>query len=167
VRVKRGTRFEVGETLGTINRMAHVHLDYKPNGGPLNPLLLPFIDLEDTIAPEINSISVVGADGKPLTEKRDGRLSSRSLGEVQIVVDASDQINGNQKRRRLGVYKLGYQLLNQDGETIPGMTEPIITQQYDRLPRNREAVKLAYAANSGITVHGAARRALPTPSTTS
>ena len=156
VRVKRGTRFEVGETLGTINRMAHVHLDYKPNGGPVNPLLLPFIDLEDTIAPEINSISVVGADGKPLTEKRDGRLViPQRLGEVQIVVDASDQINGNQKRRRLGVYKLGYQLLNQDGGAIPGMTEPIITQQYDRLPRNREAVKLAYAASSGITVHGA------------
>ena len=156
VRIKRGTRFEVGETLGTINRMAHVHLDYKPNGGPVNPLLLPFIDLEDTIAPEIHSISVVGADGKPLTEKRDGRLViPQRLGEVQIVIDASDQINGNQKRRRLGVYKLGYQLLNQDGDTIPGMTEPIITQQYDRLPRNREAVKLAYAANSGITVHGA------------
>jgi sugar lactone lactonase YvrE len=156
VRVKRGTRFEQGETLGTINRMAHVHLDYKPNGGPLNPLLLPFIDLEDTIAPEINGISVVGADGKPLSEKRDGRLViPQRLKEVQIVVDASDQINGNQKRRRLGVYKLGYQLLNQDGDTIPGMTEPLITQQYDRLPRNREAVKLAYAANSGITVHGA------------
>jgi DNA-binding beta-propeller fold protein YncE len=156
VRLKRGTRFEVGETLGTINRMAHVHLDYKPNGGPVNPLLLPFIDLEDTIAPEINSISVVGADGKALTEKRDGRLViPQRLGEVQIVVDASDQINGNQKRRRLGVYKLGYQLLNQEGGVIPGMTEPIITQQYDRLPRNREAVKLAYAASSGITVHGA------------
>nr|WP_155465673.1 gluconolaconase [Duganella radicis] len=156
VRVKRGTRFAAGETLGTINRMAHVHLDYKPNGGPLNPLLLPFIDLEDTIAPEINSISVLDAKGKPLTEKRDGRLLiPRSLGEAQIVVDASDQINGNQKRRRLGVYKLGYQLLNQDGDTIPGMTEPIITQQYDRLPRNRDAVKLVYAANSGITVHGA------------
>ncbi|MYM67672.1 gluconolaconase [Pseudoduganella sp. FT55W] len=156
VRVKRGTRFEAGETLGTINRMAHVHLDYKPNGGPLNPLLLPFVDLEDTIAPEINSISVLDKQGKAITEKRDGRLYiPRSLGEVQIVVDASDQINGNQKRRRLGVYKLGYQLLNKDGDTIPGMTEPIITQQYDRLPRNREAVKLAYAANSGITVHGA------------
>nr|WP_229259138.1 gluconolaconase [Duganella flavida] len=156
VRVKRGTRFESGETLGTINRMAHVHLDYKPNGGPLNPLLLPFIDLEDTIAPEINSITVVGTDGKALTEKRDGRLViPQRLGEVQIVVDASDQINGNQKRRRLGLYKLGYQLLNQDGGTIPGMAEPIITQQYDRLPRNRDAVKLVYAANSGITVHGA------------
>ncbi|WP_371867438.1 gluconolaconase [Duganella guangzhouensis] len=156
VRVKRGTRFVAGETLGTINRMAHVHLDYKPNGGPRNPLLLPFVGLEDTIAPEIHNISVLDKNGKPLTEKVDGRLFiRRSMGDVQIVVDASDQINGNQARRRLGLYKLGYQLLNEEGEFIPGMTEPTITQQYDRLPRNREAVKFAYAASSGITVHGA------------
>nr|WP_179673332.1 gluconolaconase [Duganella sp. 1224] len=156
VRVRRGTRFVAGETLGTVNRMAHVHLDYKPNGGALNPLQLPFFDLEDSIAPTIHSISVVDAKGKPLTDKRDGRLLiPRSLGEVQIVVDASDQINGNQARRRLGLYKLGYQVLNQEGDTIPGVSVPVVTQQYDRLPRNRDAVKLAYAANSGITVHGA------------
>jgi len=80
----------------------------------------------------------------------------RSLGEVQIVVDAFDQMDGGQQRRRLGLYKVGYQLLNADGGIIPGMEQPLITQQYDRLPRNREAVKLAYAASSGITVHGAA-----------
>ncbi len=157
VRVKRGTRFLAGETLGTVNRMAHVHLDYKPNGDALNPLILPFIDLEDTIAPQIQSISLVDANGKVLKDKAGARLLvPRSLGEVQIVVDAFDQSDGGQKRRRLGLYKLGYQLLNADGEIIPGMEQPIITQQYDRLPRNREAVKLAYAASSGITVHGAA-----------
>jgi len=156
VRIKRGTRFVVGETLGTVNRMAHVHLEYKPNGAALNPLTLPFIEAQDTIAPQIHAISVADAAGKPMTEQRDGRLViPRRLGQVQIVVDASDQINGNQQRRRLGLYKLGYQLLNQEGEIIPGMAEPIITQQYDRLPRNRDAVKLAYAASSGITVHGA------------
>jgi sugar lactone lactonase YvrE len=156
VRVKRGTRFLAGETLGTVNRMAHVHLDYKPNGDALNPLSLPFIDLEDTVAPQIQSISLVDASGKVLKDKAGARLLvPRSLGEVQIVVDAFDQSDGGQKRRRLGLYKLGYQLLNVDGEIIPGMEQPVITQQYDRLPRNREAVKLAYAANSGITVHGA------------
>jgi hypothetical protein len=156
VRIKRGTRFVVGETLGTVNRMAHVHLEYKPNGGALNPLRLPFKEFEDTIRPQIHRIAVVDDKGTPLTEQRDGRLLiQRRLGQVQIVVDASDQIDGNQARRRLGLYKLGYQLLNQDGEIIPGMTEPIITQKYDRLPRNRDAVKLAYAASSGITVHGA------------
>ncbi|WP_432377400.1 hypothetical protein [Duganella sp. P38] len=156
MRIKRGTRFVVGETLGTVNRMAHVHLEYKPNGGALNPLRLPFKEFEDTIRPQIHRIAVVDDKGTPLTEQRDGRLLiQRRLGQVQIVVDASDQIDGNQARRRLGLYKLGYQLLNQDGEIIPGMTEPIITQKYDRLPRNRDAVKLAYAASSGITVHGA------------
>jgi len=157
VRVKRGTRFVVGETLGTVNRMAHVHLDYLPNGDVLNPLSLPFVDLEDTIAPQIQGITLADSSGKPLKDKVDGRLMvPRSLGEVQIIVDAFDQMNGNQARRRLGLYKLGYQLLNADGEIIPGMEQPLITQLYDRLPRNRDAVKLAYSATSGITVHGAA-----------
>ena len=157
IRIKRGTRFAIGDVLGSVNNMAHVHLDYMPNGDPLNPLNLPFIGLEDTIAPQINSITLADSSGKPLTEKNGNRvLVQRSLGAVQIVVDAFDQMNGDQARRRLGVYKLGYQLLNADGEIIPGMEQPIITQVYDRLPRNREAVKLAYAESSGITVHGAA-----------
>ena len=155
MRVKRGTRFVVGETLGTVNRMAHVHLDYIPNGDALNPLSLPFIGLEDTVAPKIQSIALSDAAGKPLKEMAGGRLLvRRSLGEVQIVVDAFDQINGGQARRRLGLFKLGYQLLNADGELIPGLEQPVITQLYDRIPRNREAVKLAYMAGSGITVHG-------------
>lgn len=155
VRVKRGTRFLVGETLGSVNRMAHVHLDYIPNGDALNPLSLPFIDLEDTIAPKIQSVTLSDAGGKPLKETAGGRLLvRRSLGEVQIVVDAFDQMEGVQARRRLGLYKLGYQLLNADGEVIPGMEQPLITQLYDRIPRNREAVKLAYMEGSGITVHG-------------
>ena len=155
VRVKRGTRFVVGETLGTVNRMAHVHLDYMPNGDALNPLSLPFIDLEDTIAPKIQSVTLSDAGGKQLKEMAGGRLLvRRSLGEVQIVVDAFDQMNGVQARRRLGLFKLGYQLLNAEGEVIPGMEQPVITQLYDRIPRNREAVKLAYMEGSGITVHG-------------
>ena len=155
VRVKRGTRFAVGETLGTVNRMAHVHLDYKPNGDALNPLSLPFIDLEDTIAPKIQGITLRDAAGKQLKEVVEGRvLVRRSLGDVQIVVDAFDQMNGVQARRRLGLFKLGYQLLNADGEVIPGMEQPVITQLYDRIPRNREAVKYAYMEGSGITVHG-------------
>lgn len=155
VRVKRGTRFVVGETLGTVNRMAHVHLDYMPNGDALNPLSLPFIDLEDTIAPNIQSVALSDAGGKRLKEMSGGRLLvRRSLGEVQIVVDAFDRMEGVQARRRLGLYKLGYQLLNAEGEVIPGMERPVITQLYDRIPRNREAVKLAYMEGSGITVHG-------------
>jgi hypothetical protein len=132
-----------------------VHLDYQPNGDAINPLSLPFIDLDDTIAPQIQGISLADSAGKPLKEKQGERLLvPRALGEVQILVDAYDQMNGDQARRRLGLYKLGYQLLNADGDIIPGMEQPVITQLYDRLPRNREAVSLVYAASSGITVHG-------------
>jgi sugar lactone lactonase YvrE len=154
VRVKRGTRFLAGETLGTVNRMAHVHLDYMPNGDALNPLSLPFIDLEDTIPPTIQEIQLSDMNGSRLKDKRDGRLLvPRLAGEVQIVVDAYDQMEGVKARRRLGLYKLGYQLLDAAGAAIAGQ-DAVITQLYDRLPRNKDAVKLAYAGNSGITVYG-------------
>ena len=156
VRVKRGTRFLQGETLGTVNRMAHVHLDYKPNGDALNPLSLPFIDLEDKIAPTIQDIQLIDSNGKALKDKRDGRLLlARANGDVQLVVDAYDQMDGDKAKRRLGLYKLGYQLLDADGKPLRGKPA-VITQLYDRLPRNREAVKLAYAGSSGITVYGSA-----------
>ncbi len=157
VRVKRGTRFAAGEAIGSVNRMAHVHLDYHPGGAELNPLALPFIGLRDTTPPQIRSIALLDAAGRPLTATRQSRLLlPRALGEVAIVVDAYDQIDGDQARRRLGLYRLGYQLLRADGGAVAGYETPRITQSYDRLPRDREATKLAYADSSGITVHGAA-----------
>ncbi|WP_027865172.1 NHL repeat-containing protein [Massilia alkalitolerans] len=163
VRVPRGTRFAVGDPLGTINAMAHVHLDYYQGGAVVNPLSLPFVGFTDTVAPRINSIALFGSAGKRLrpptgTRKQpvlDKRLRvPRSLGEVNIVVDAYDQVDGNLARRRLGLYKLGYQLLRADGTPVPGHERPLITQVYDRLPRNPDAVKAVYAPNSGITVYG-------------
>ena len=154
MRVKRGTRFLQGETLGTVNRMAHVHLDYMPNGDALNPLTLPFLDLADKIPPTIQDIQLTDSNGKVLKDKRGDRLLvPRLAGEVQIVVDAYDQVDGDKAKRRLGLYKLGYQLLDAGGKAIEG-EGAVITQLYDRLPRNREAVKLAYADTSGITVYG-------------
>lgn len=163
VRVPRGTRFAVGDPLGTINPMAHVHLDYYQGGAVVNPLSLPFIGFTDTVAPTINSITLFDSEGKRLrppagTRKRpapDKRLRvPRSLGQVEVVVDAYDQVNGNLARRRLGLYKLGYQLLRADGTPMPGFEQPRITQVYDRLPRNPDAVKAVYAPSSGITVYG-------------
>ena len=155
VRVKRGTRFLAGEALGSINSMAHVHIDYKPNGDALNPLQLPWVGLSDRIAPTIAAIEIVGQDGKRLQARRDGRLLvPRAAGNAQILVDAYDQIDGGKEQRRLGLYKLGYQLLAADGSVLPAMRRALITQQYDRLPRDRSAVKLAYAQASGITVYG-------------
>jgi sugar lactone lactonase YvrE len=154
VRVPRGTRFAVGDPLGTVNSMAHVHLDYYPGGAPVNPLGLPFIGLHDSVAPRIQSIALYDSGNHRLVPKK-GRLHvKRELGELNVVVDAYDQMDGNLARRRLGLYKLGYQLLKADSTAVTGFEQPLITQVYDRLPREREAVKLLYAPNSGITVYG-------------
>ncbi|MET0982292.1 MAG: NHL repeat-containing protein [Telluria sp.] len=155
VRVPRGTRFAVGDALGSINSMAHVHMDYYPGGSLVNPLTLPFAGLTDTIAPRIQDVALYDSIGRRLPARRGQRVKvARTLGEVSIVADGYDQMDGNLARRRLGLYKLGYQLLHADGRAVAGYEQPIVTQVYDRLPREREAVKLVYAANSGITVYG-------------
>jgi sugar lactone lactonase YvrE len=155
VRVRRGTRFAVGDALGTINPMAHVHMEYYPGGLPVNPLTLPFIGLRDTVPPRIESIALYDASGHRLPGKKGRRVHvARTLDEVMIVAAGYDQMDGNLARRRLGLYKLGYQLLHADGSPVAGFEAPRITQTYDRLPREREAVKLLYADKSGITVYG-------------
>ncbi|WP_371868791.1 gluconolaconase [Pseudoduganella ginsengisoli] len=171
IRVRRGARFETGDTLGIVNGMAHVHLDYFRQGGVLNPLNLPFPGLRDTIAPRIAGITLFDMEGNPLGAPRErargkGKKPSgssetakplvvrRDLGELAIVADAWDQMNGNDVRRRLGVYRIGYQLLTADGTPVQGYEQPFMTQRYDQLPRNRDAVKYIYAPNSGITVYG-------------
>ncbi len=155
VRVRRGARFAVGDALGTINPMAHVHLEYRPDGAVVNPLTLPFPGLRDTVPPRIHSIALYDGSGRRLPAKKGRRLRvARALGQVSIVADVYDQMDGNLARRRLGLYKLGYQLLHADGSPVAGFETPRITQVYDRLPREHEAVKLAYADSSGITVYG-------------
>lgn len=155
VRVQRGTRFEVGEQLGVVNQMAHVHLDLYDRGRVVNPLALPFPGLQDTIHPQIQGIAIYDQQDKRLPAKKGQRLHiPRALGEVNVVVDAFDQMDGNLARRRLGLYKLGYQVLRADGSPVPGYEQVRITQTYDQLPKQREAVKVVYSADSGITVYG-------------
>jgi sugar lactone lactonase YvrE len=155
VRVRRGTRFEVGDQLGVVNQMAHVHLDLYDRGRVVNPLALPFPGLRDSVAPTIQEIALYDASGKRLPGRKGRRLEvPRALKEVDVVVDAFDQMDGNLARRRLGLYRLGYQLLRADGTPVPGFEQPRITQTYDQLPKQREAVKVVYAADSGITVYG-------------
>jgi hypothetical protein len=157
VRLRRGTRLRVGDALGTINRMYHVHMNLGPPGAELNPLALPFYGFSDSTPPTIERDGVILFDeaGARLGEKRGGRLLLR--GRVRIVVDAFDQVDGNQARRRLGLYRLGYQLLRPDGAPAPGFERPRITIEFDRLPPGDDAPKIAYAGESGITVYGSAR----------
>jgi sugar lactone lactonase YvrE len=154
VRVKRGTRFQPGEALGTINKMYHVHMNIGPPGGEINPLSLSPIGFNDTIAPTIekDGIQLFDTSGAPFKEKQNGRLLV--TGAVRIVVDAFDRTNMNPDRRRLGLYKLGYQVLGADLKPAPGFNEPRINILFNRLPGDRDATKVAYAAESGITVYG-------------
>jgi DNA-binding beta-propeller fold protein YncE len=157
IRIKRGTRFRVGDALGTINRMYHVHMNFGAPNAEHNPLQLPLVGFTDKFAPVIERDGIQlfdAASNTRLTEKRDGRLVVPAHTQVRIVVDAYDQVDGNQARRRLGLYKLGYQLLHTDGNPAQGFDEPRITLEFDRMPPDREAVKIAYADESGITVYG-------------
>ncbi|MFP5391546.1 MAG: gluconolaconase [Gammaproteobacteria bacterium] len=158
VRVKRGTRFAVGDRLGTVNRMFHVHLVHRVPGGESNPIALPLPGLADTIAPRIDSIFLAGPDGQRLTRKRANRvLVAAAGGPLALVVEAWDQMDGNEARRKLGLYKLGYQVLRADGTPLPGFEQPRVNIEFNRLPPDQESVKVAYAENSGITVYGSAR----------
>lgn len=155
VRVRRGARFAVGDAIGSVNRMYHVHLVHRPAGVERNALALPFPRLADGVAPRISSIALVGRDGKPLTARRGKRLAvPGASGPLAIVVDAFDQSDGNAARRRLGLYKVGYQLLGADGAPLPGFEEPLVNIEFNRLPPDDESVKVAYADGSGITVYG-------------
>ncbi|HXD33191.1 MAG TPA: NHL repeat-containing protein [Pyrinomonadaceae bacterium] len=156
VRIRRGTRFRPGDALGTVNRMYHVHLNIGPPGAEINPLSLSPVGFIDDVAPVIekNGIQLFDEAGAQLAEKRAGRVLLS--GRVRIVVDAFDRTNMNASRRRLGLYRLGYQILKPDGTPAPGFTEPRINIIFNRLPSDREATKLAYASASGITVYGSA-----------
>ena len=81
----------------------------------------------------------------------------RDGGGLQLVVEAWDQVDGNLPRRRLGLYALGYQILDAAGRPLPGHEQPRMNIEFNRMPPQREAVKLAYAEDSGITVHGSRR----------
>ena len=156
VQVKRGTRFHVGDPLGTVNRMAHVHLELGPRGGDANPMALRFVGLSDHIAPHISGIQLFDASGRQLTGQDRGRLVvPRAAGPLSIVVDAWDQVDGDAARRRLGLYRAGFQILNADGSPMKGFERPLVNIEFDRLPRAPEATKIAYAPASGDTVHGA------------
>ena len=154
VRIKRGTRFQTGDAVGTVNKMYHVHLNIGPPGREVNALSLGPVGFSDTIAPTIekDGIQLFDSSGVRFKEKQGERLIV--TGAVRIVVDAFDRNNMNPDRRRLGLYKLGYQVFKPDGTPAPGFAEPRINILFNRLPGDRDAVKIAYADESGITVYG-------------
>ncbi len=159
IRVRRGTRFRPGDAIGTVNRMYHIHLNVGPPGAEINFLALSPMGFSDRVAPRIerDGIQLFDETGTRLTEQESGRLVVS--GRVRIVVEAFDRNEMNSSRRKLGLYRLGYQVLKDDGASdselpAPGFEEPRITLEFNRLPGGREAPKLTYAEESGITVYG-------------
>ncbi len=154
VRVKRGARFSTGEVIGTVNAFNHVHLTVGWPGDEHNPLLFRLVQFKDTVPPTIarGGVRVYDEDAQPLTRRLKGRLVIS--GRVQVVVDAWDQVNGNRPSRRLGVYALGYQVLNRDGSPAPGFETARETIRFNRLALDPQAARLAYAPGSGIPFYG-------------
>jgi len=154
VRVKRGTRLRVGDQIGSVNRYYHVHLNFAPWGAELNPLALRPVGFSDRVPPVIekNGIEIVNQQGAPFTKKENGRLVIG--GDVDIIVSAYDQTDGSNRRRRLGLYRIGYQVFDEDGAPARGFEQPRYNIEFNRLPVNqRRAVEIAYAEGSGISVY--------------
>jgi sugar lactone lactonase YvrE len=157
VRVRRGTRFTAGEPLGSINRMAHVHLSVGASGFERNAVALGFTGYADAFAPRITGVEVLDDADQPLRPGPDGRVAIPREGPgVQFVVEAWDQVDRNLPRRRLGLYQVGYQLLDAAGQPLQGYEQPRFNIVFNRMPRERSATLVAYAPDSGITVHGSA-----------
>ncbi len=157
IRVRRGTRFAAGEALGSINRMAHVHLSVGASGFERNAVALGFTGYADTFAPRITEVAVLDDLDQPVKAGADGRVAiPRQWPGVQIVVEAWDQVDRNLPRRRLGLYQVGYQVLDAQGQPLAGYEQPRFNIVFNRMPREDSATRVAYAPDSGITVHGSA-----------
>jgi len=169
VRIRRGTRFEVGDFIGSVNRLNHIHLNLGPWNAQANPLQLPFFGFKDTIAPTVepDGIRVVPArtvardasvnrELDHFAERRNGRVVVS--GDVAIVVTAYDRVDGNGSNRKLGLFRLGYQLLNQDGTPAQGFEEPLINIEFNRLPAEDSSVFKAFATGSGVSAYGTPTR---------
>ena len=145
VRVIRGAKFQAGEAIGTLNAYNHVHLIAGRSGAEMNALdalILP--NVSDKIAPTIDKLSLFDEHWQPLGETQNANSRINLNGKTRVVVRAYDRMDGNAERRRLGVYKIGYQVLREDKTPLSDINWTII---FDRLP-DSQAVKFVYAAGS-------------------
>ncbi|HEX8738302.1 MAG TPA: hypothetical protein VF721_23405 [Pyrinomonadaceae bacterium] len=144
VRVPRGARFEAGEAIGTLNSFNHVHLIAGRTGAEMNALdALEFPNLKDTVAPIIEKVYLTDENWQPFETRRENERIMLK-GKTRIVVRSYDQMDGGASRRRLGVYRLGYQILREDKTPA---TEEQTTISFARMP-DEDFVTLAYAPGS-------------------
>jgi murein DD-endopeptidase MepM/ murein hydrolase activator NlpD len=119
--VKKNDPVVAGETiLGTIKEIDDPHLHFEVNDGMVNPLngsgLTPYADTARTV--------VWGGDD--FSFYRDGsndELFSDLWGKVDILVRAKDRQKPGSEN--VGVYRIGYQVNNMEGDTVLPYTENI------------------------------------------
>ncbi len=144
LRVPRGTKFEAGEAMGTLNPMNHVHLVAGSRGSEMNALdalILPGVS--DKRVPVIEKVTLFDENWREIeTEKETARI--KLTGKTRIVAQSYDQMDGNAERRRLGVFRLGYQILNKENNPLEEIKWTI---DFDRFPPD-EAVPFVYAKGS-------------------
>ena len=139
VRVPRGASFNAGERVGSLNAMNHVHLIAGPTGGEMNALdALVWPNVSDGITPTIEKVEFFDENWRPI-ETVSGNSRITLTGKTRITVRAHDRMDGNPERRKLGVYRVGYQILP------AGEIDWTIT--FDRNPP-QEAAKTVYAMGS-------------------
>ncbi len=144
VRLPRGTKFEAGEPIGTLNSFNHVHLIAGRSGAEMNALdALSFPNIEDKVAPLIEKVTFFDETWLPIINEKSNKPIKLS-GKIRIVARVFDQMNGNASRRRLGVYRLGYQLLKADKTPL---FEPKWTISFETMPE-MEWVNFVYAQGS-------------------
>lgn len=145
VRVPRGSTFRAGEILGTLNSMNHVHLIAGPSGAEMNALAaLGLPGVSDSIPPVIENVSLFDRDWREIEISSRAVVSVRpEQPAVRVVARAYDRMDGNAERRRLGVFKLGYQILRA-GQPL-GEIHWTIT--FERMPAN-DAVRFVYSSGS-------------------
>lgn len=151
LRLRRGTLIKAGAPLGTLNRLNHVHLIAGPPSFEFNALAaLRLPGLIDTVPPVIEAVTLTDELGAPIfaTEKSQSKVERIHVrGKLRIIVRAYDQADGNASYRRLGAYRLGYQLLDARGAPLPQQALNY-NLLFDRLPADWNNVALAYAEGS-------------------
>src|SRR5205085_9272492 len=119
--------------------------------------------IKDTVAPVIEKDGVrlfdsawreFGGNSSTKDSKRAEESGVLVRGDVRVTVRAYDQMDGNAARRRLGLFQLGYQVLNKDGSPAQGFTEPRWTISFESLPDDARAAPLAYAQGSKANATG-------------
>ncbi len=142
VRIPRGTRINAGDIIGTLNRFNHVHLIAGAAASEVNALAaLELPGLTDTKPPTIEAVRLLAEDGIEIS------APYILTNKIKVIVRSYDQADGNVGYRKLGVYKVGYQLLKKDGTALPDFAEPRFNIVFNSLP-DFSAVGMVYAAPS-------------------